>query len=198
MDGSTLGKSLANSTCDIYAGPDGGLQLLAVSCQFSVAPECAGAWVRGLMSQIQPQALLALGALQAEDFRGDGDPSQQCMLFCLQSAARRAQQQQQRQLAAPLLPSGNLIAGTAAALLSHCQLHGVPAELLVLVEMVASLRAACAQPVAAAAAHALAQHASFAGCSAAAALAQQLASPQVVQAAAKALNASTPSSAVYA
>lgn len=66
------------------------------------------------------------------------------------------------------------------------QARGLPAELVVLVEMVPSLRPACVGPLATAVAAQLLQSAG--GCSAAAALASGIASAKVVQAAVAALS----------
>ncbi|WIA11645.1 hypothetical protein OEZ86_002646 [Tetradesmus obliquus] len=86
--------------------------------------------------QLQPQRLLLLGSMQAEQYRGEADPSQEFLAFLLQSSSAR---QPAAAAAAPYLPSGSVVSGLPAALISQAELRGVPAELLVVVESVPAL-----------------------------------------------------------
>lgn len=74
--------------------------------------------------------------MQAEQYRGEADPSQEFLAFLLQSSSAR---QPAAAAAAPYLPSGSVVSGLPAALISQAELRGVPAELLVVVESVPAL-----------------------------------------------------------
>lgn len=76
---------------------------------------------------------------QVEQYRGEADPSQEFVAFLLQSSSSRQAVTGQQQQEAPYLPSGSLVAGLPAALVSQAELHGVPADLLVVVDMVPAL-----------------------------------------------------------
>lgn len=86
--------------------------------------------------------------LQAEQYRGEADASQELLAFVLQSTPLRQQQQRPSselpgigtgQPVAPYLPSGSIVSGLPAALITQAELSGLPAELLVVVEQVPSL-----------------------------------------------------------
>lgn len=114
--------------------------VLVCCCSSTVAPERAGAWARGVLGALQPQRLLLLGSLQAEQYRGEADASQELLAFILCSSPLRQQQQQPgAALGVPYLPSGSIVSGLPAALLTQAELAGLPAELLVVVEQVPSL-----------------------------------------------------------
>jgi hypothetical protein len=80
--------------------------------------------------------------LQAEQYRGEADPSQEFLAFLLQSSAARQPAAAAAAVAAPYLPSGSVVSGLPAALISQAELRGIPAELLVVVESVPALVAA--------------------------------------------------------
>jgi hypothetical protein len=86
--------------------------------------------------------LCAVG-VQVEQYRGEADPSQELLAFVLRSSPLQQQLEQQSSSAAghgvPYLPSGSIVAGLPAALLTQAELSGLPAELLVVVEQVPSL-----------------------------------------------------------
>jgi hypothetical protein len=77
--------------------------------------------------------------LQAEQYRGEADASQELLAFILRSSPLRQQQQSDAAAVAPYLPSGSIVSGLPAALLTQAELAGLPAELLVVVEQVPSL-----------------------------------------------------------
>lgn len=83
---------------------------------------------------------------KAEQYRGEADASQELLAFILRSSAVRQQHEQKLAAAAaaagpsiPYLPSGSIVSGLPAALLTQAELAGLPAELLVVVEQVPSL-----------------------------------------------------------
>lgn len=82
--------------------------------------------------------------LQAEQYRGEADASQELLAFVLRSSPLRQQQHGAPGSAAatavvPYLPSGSIVSGLPAALLTQAELAELPAELLVVVEQVPSL-----------------------------------------------------------
>jgi hypothetical protein len=81
--------------------------------------------------------------VQVEQYRGEADASQELLAFVLRSSPLRQQLEQQGNSAAgrgvPYLPSGSIVSGLPAALLTQAELSGLPAELLVVVEQVPSL-----------------------------------------------------------
>jgi predicted ATP-grasp superfamily ATP-dependent carboligase len=92
--------------------------------------------------------LLYCLCLQAEQYRGDSDPSQEFLAFLLQSTPAR-QPAAAAAAAAPYLPSGSVVSGLPAALISQAELREVPAELLVVVESVPALVPATLQELSA-------------------------------------------------
>ncbi|KAG2444873.1 hypothetical protein HXX76_001611 [Chlamydomonas incerta] len=137
----TLGSSSSSSS-------SGSSRVLLVACQYEVARERAVAWSRAVLGQVAAGHVLVLGAIPAEQFRGQGDASQEELLFLLRT--RAAAQALPGRPAAPLLPTGTVVGGLPAALLSHCQVRDKSAELLVAVEMVLEGRAALVEAMAAA------------------------------------------------
>ncbi|KXZ55257.1 hypothetical protein GPECTOR_3g396 [Gonium pectorale] len=129
---------LSDQLCCVYSLPErSGSGVLLVCCQYEVARERAAAWARSVLGQVGCRHAVFLGTMAAEHFRGQGDASQEELLFSLRT---RAAQQQEGKLPAPLLPTGTVVGGLPAALLSHCQVRSQSAELLVMVEMVAEGR----------------------------------------------------------
>ncbi|GLC37939.1 hypothetical protein PLESTB_001500000 [Pleodorina starrii] len=127
--------------------------VLLVCCQYDVPRERALAWARSLLGQVSCRHAVFLGSMAAEQFRGQGDASQEELIFALRTRAAQQKQQQEQRVSkppVPLLPTGTVVGGLPAALLSHCQLRGVSAELLVMVEMVAEGRPALLESLAAA------------------------------------------------
>lgn len=82
--------------------------------------------------------------VQVEQYRGEADPSQELVAFVLRSTPMRQQLEQQPAAAppgpkVPYLPSGSIVSGLTAALITQAELRALPAELLVVVEQVPSL-----------------------------------------------------------
>ncbi|EFJ20045.1 hypothetical protein SELMODRAFT_418784 [Selaginella moellendorffii] len=129
---SMAGNSIAapspeDHCCCLYA-LDGDCSIVAALVQYRIPPEKYHEWVRVLFAAVNPEAILAMELLQAENFRSRlsvDDP----MLFTLETDAMRAEKREQR--IPPFLPSGSLIDGPAAAVLSYCQMKSLRARLLV-------------------------------------------------------------------
>ncbi len=110
--------------------------------------------------------VLVLGAMQAEAYRGEGDPSQEPLVYCLRTEASRAASAEASASASasqqavgappprppvPYLPTGNVLGGLTAALLSYFQARCMAADAVVSVDMVPGLCAETVGPLAAAA-----------------------------------------------
>lgn len=200
----------SDRVCAIYAlgSSSGSSRVLLVACQYEVARERAVAWSRALLGQVAAAHVLVLGAIPAEQFRGQGalrqgaggdasgrtgqseddstvcslcgvtllqrqcggalgvsthasdstpqspsrppatipmtyhnsctphptfctprrppgDASQEELLFLLRTRAAAAAAAAVGRPAAPLLPTGTVVGGLPAALLSHCQVGWV-------------------------------------------------------------------------
>ncbi|GIL88653.1 hypothetical protein Vretimale_17247 [Volvox reticuliferus] len=127
------------------------VDVLLVCCQYEVARERAPAWARSVMGQISCGHAVFLGAMAAEQFRGQGDASQEELIFALQTSASQQQRLQAGgRSPVPLLPTGTVVGGLPASLLSYCQVRGAAADLLVMVEMVLEGRPALLEALSAA------------------------------------------------
>ncbi len=65
--------------------------------------------------------------MQAEEYRGAGEASQEALLFSLQTTQAReaaAGTGPQHHIPPPPLPTGNALGGLPAAILSYCQVRG--------------------------------------------------------------------------
>ena len=119
------------------AGGGGGM--LLVSCSRAVHPERSWAWARGVLEALQPRDSIVVSTMPATQFRGDGDAANDVLVFAVATSAAAAQQAVQQSAAAaggaarggrglaggggmpPPLPSGSLLSGVAAAVVSYCQ-----------------------------------------------------------------------------
>lgn len=105
--------------------PPAGALLLAAHPR--LPKECCLESVRALFQCIEPQRVVAIGAMPASQFRGP-PPDPEFPLFVLESDANK---DGQPALKAPYLPPGSLVEGFAAGTLSHCHVRRVPAALYV-------------------------------------------------------------------
>lgn len=79
---------------------------------------------------------------QAEQYRGDADPSQDFTAYLLQTSAAAAAaslKDPRSKNPIPFLPSGSLVAGLPAALITQAELRGILAQLVVVVDTVPAL-----------------------------------------------------------
>lgn len=117
----------------------GGGGVLLVSCSRAVHPERSWAWTRGVLEALQPRDSMVVSTMPANQFRGDGDAANDVLVFVVPTSAAAAQQAAQPAAAAadgaaggsrgraggggmpPSLPSGTLLSGVAAAVVTFCQ-----------------------------------------------------------------------------
>jgi hypothetical protein len=117
----------------------------------------AGSWARGVLDKLRPSRVLVVAEAQGEQYRGEGDPSEDLLAFSLRTTT--ATVEEGAEAPPPPLPAGTVVGGLAAALVAECELAGIPAMAVIAVEMVPALTAAHAPALgraAAAAARALA------------------------------------------
>ena len=104
---------------------------LTVSCRQHVPPERAVAWTQALLQHFPAQRVRVLCSLQPHELHGSrhsGGAS--CAQYRVQTAAAAAAVAaawQSSTATAPLLPSGTLVLGLPAALMSRCQASGLVA-----------------------------------------------------------------------
>ncbi|CAD7704531.1 unnamed protein product [Ostreobium quekettii] len=128
MTGNAIAPCLADKTAFIYQLD---ADVLVVACQHEVAEERAVAWTDSVLSHIKPHSVLVAGALQGRNYRGDGDPSERPLFFGVQNSSLCSGGGLD---IPPPLPPGNVQGGLAAALLTHCELHRIPASLIIQIE----------------------------------------------------------------
>ncbi|KAL3676748.1 hypothetical protein R1sor_026696 [Riccia sorocarpa] len=113
--------------------------LIIVSVQYHVAEEGAYLWTRTLFQVIKPERVLILGLTPIYHFRGklsSDEPS----YFLLETDHQKLEgtadlttskeKTEDVKPLAPYYPSGSLVDGLAAALLTYCQLRGLRGRLL--------------------------------------------------------------------
>ncbi|BDA44865.1 probable proteasome assembly chaperone 1 [Coccomyxa sp. Obi] len=126
------GPTGKDSACELYIMGGGASvpAVLVAMCRAAVTPERSGAWANGLFAEINPEQVICISSLPARQFIGQEDPTQEPLHFLLQTNGSRSEQKH----GIPLLPTGNLVSGQPAAIMSYCQVHGIPATLLVSVD----------------------------------------------------------------
>ncbi|CAM8979918.1 unnamed protein product [Rhodiola kirilowii] len=129
--GNTLEPSLGDKSCNIYSLNNDNSTLL-VAFQFSVPAERAHPTAKLLIdNQIIPDRVLILDSIQSRNFRGKLPPDDS-LFFKLETLAER---NNSKTTCSNLLkginyfPSGSIIDGLSAALLSRCQIRNIKATL---------------------------------------------------------------------
>ncbi|KAH9571116.1 hypothetical protein CY35_02G076000 [Sphagnum magellanicum] len=116
-----------NKECYLFA-VDSDASVVLVSAQYSISPEHSSLWTKTVFKAIQPSRVLILGTIASQHFRGKlsaDDP----LLFVLETDEQKSEDKDQVAVA-PFFPSGSLVDGVAAALITHCQIQGQKACLL--------------------------------------------------------------------
>ncbi|PHU02157.1 hypothetical protein BC332_27408 [Capsicum chinense] len=130
FSGNSVEPSLKDKSCNIYALNEDDNLIMIVSVQYPVTAERSHAVAKLLIGeQIIPEKVLILDSIRSSNFRGRLSPDE-AFAFKLESSA-------ERKANAPLvkcadyLPSGSVVDGLAAALLSRCQLNKIRGTLCV-------------------------------------------------------------------
>jgi len=116
-----------NKECYLFTvDPEASVVLVLV--QYTISPERASMWAKTLFGVIRPDRVLMLGAISSHHFRGKISADEP-LLFLLESSEQKKADKDQLAVA-PYYPSGSLVDGVAAALITHCQIRGLKARLL--------------------------------------------------------------------
>jgi predicted ATP-grasp superfamily ATP-dependent carboligase len=116
-----------NRECYLYA-VDPQASVVFVCVQYAVPQESATIWTKTVFQVIQPDRVLIMDAISSLHFRGKLSADEP-LLFLLESTSSK-KAKKEHATSAPYYPSGSLVDGVAAALISHCQLRGLKAEML--------------------------------------------------------------------
>lgn len=116
-----------NKECYLYA-VDSQASVVFASIQYAIPPESATIWTKSLFQAIRPERVLIMDGISTLHFRGKLSADEP-LLFLLETSASKKGKKNKDSIA-PYYPSGSLVDGVAAALITHCQLRALRAELL--------------------------------------------------------------------
>ncbi|KAJ0237939.1 hypothetical protein HA466_0244580 [Hirschfeldia incana] len=130
FSGNTVEPSLQDRSCNIYSLSDNGSVLL-VSVQLPVSPERSNLVSRLLVGgqDIVPERVVILDSVQSRNFRGRLSPDEALAAKLETSAEKKAAAASRLNL--DYFPSGSVVDGLGAALLSRCQLKNIRGTLVV-------------------------------------------------------------------
>ena len=136
LSGNSIEPSLRDKSCNIYTLNDADKSVILVSVQYSVSAERSHAVAKLLIGeQIIPKKVLILDSVQSRNFRGKLSPDE-TFAFKLETSSER-KGHSDGSSSSPLLngldyfPSGSMVDGLAAALLSRCQMRNIKGTLCV-------------------------------------------------------------------
>ncbi|KAK6157739.1 hypothetical protein DH2020_011987 [Rehmannia glutinosa] len=130
--GNSIEPSLRDKSCNIYTINDADKMIMFVLVQYSVTSERAHAVARVLIGEkIIPQRVLILDSVQSRNFRGKLSPDE-TIAFKLETSLERENVGDVSLVKGfDYYPSGSVVDGLAAALLSRCQLMKIKGTLCV-------------------------------------------------------------------
>ncbi|GAQ88760.1 hypothetical protein KFL_004570020 [Klebsormidium nitens] len=108
----------------------GGDRIILVSVPEGVRQEGAAAWARALFGGVSATRTVVLGSIPRSKFLGAADEGASPVIYTVETSAQRAATGQAG-TNVTYLPTGNLVDGVAAAVVSHCQVRNLVATLLV-------------------------------------------------------------------
>ena len=136
LSGNSIEPSVRDKSCNIYALNDVYNSVLLVSVQYSVSAERSHAIAKLLIGeQIIPERVLIMDSVQSRNFRGKLSPDE-TFAFKLETSSER-KEHSDGSSSSPLMkgldyfPSGSMVDGLAAALLSQCQMRNIKGTLCV-------------------------------------------------------------------
>lgn len=133
FSGNSVEPSLRDKSCNIYALNDGDKMIMIVLVQFSVTSERANAVAKLLIGEkIIPERVLILDSIQSHNFRGRLSPDE-TIAFKLETSLERKHSEANDSFikGVDYYPSGSMVDGLDAALLSRCQLKKMKGTLCV-------------------------------------------------------------------
>ncbi|KAL6496079.1 hypothetical protein OROHE_002090 [Orobanche hederae] len=130
--GNSIEASLKDKSCSIYTLNDADKMIMIVLVQFFVTSEKAHKVVKMLIGEkIVPERVLILDSVQSRNFRGRLS-NDETIAFKLETSAERENDQNSLLVKGfDYYPSGSVVDGLGAALLSRCQLLKVKGTLCV-------------------------------------------------------------------
>ncbi|KAL1807060.1 hypothetical protein DCAR_0832925 [Daucus carota subsp. sativus] len=136
FSGISLEPSLTDKSCNIYSINNAGKMIIIVSVQYAVAAERTHAVAKMLIGKhIIPERVLILDSLQSRNFRGKLPPDETFALKLETSMERKLPEDdpEESQLLKSVgyFPSGSVVDGLAAALLSRCEMEKLKGTLSV-------------------------------------------------------------------
>ncbi|CAN8266549.1 unnamed protein product [Cochlearia groenlandica] len=130
FSGNTVEPSLEDKTCNIYSLSSGDDEnsILLVSVQLPVSPERSNLVSRLLIGQdIVPERVLVLDSIQSRNFRGRLSPDE-TLAAKLETTSEK---KDKSRVNLDYFPSGSVVDGLSASLLSRCQLKNIRGTLVV-------------------------------------------------------------------
>ncbi|KAJ4710646.1 Fatty acid desaturase (Delta-4 desaturase) [Melia azedarach] len=130
FSGNSIEPSLGDKSCNIYAISDADNGVLLASVQCPVVAERSHIVAKLLIGeQIIPERVLILDSIQNRNFRGKLSPDETYALKLETSSERRGGSSLLKDV--DYFPSGSMVDGLPAALLSRCQLKNIKGTLCV-------------------------------------------------------------------
>ncbi|CAM6102432.1 unnamed protein product [Calypogeia fissa] len=127
MPKTTSDPGAKDKACYLFScEPD--LAIVLVSVQYMVPVERSSVWTKFLFKLFAAERVLVLEHTPIRHFRGKLSVDEP-MLFVLNTDQQKLEDEKSAPVA-PYYPSGSLVDGLAAALLTHCQLRGLKGRLL--------------------------------------------------------------------
>ncbi|CAL9248712.1 unnamed protein product [Arabidopsis halleri] len=133
FSGNTMEPSLEDKSCNIYSlsSTDDKNSILLVSVQLPVSPERSNLVSRLLIGQdIIPERVIILDSIQSRNFRGRLSPDE-TLAAKLETSAEKKATTHTGLVNLDYFPSGSVIGGLSASLLSRCQLKNIRGTLVI-------------------------------------------------------------------
>ncbi|GLJ40987.1 hypothetical protein SUGI_0848500 [Cryptomeria japonica] len=124
----TIEPSVQDKSCLLYS-PKGDPTVMLASVQYAVSEERAVVWAKALLREVRPEAVVIAASIPSMHFRGKLS-NDETLLFKLETLAQRRETNSDLN-DVPYFPSGSVVDGPAAALLTQCQMAKLKARLIV-------------------------------------------------------------------
>ncbi|KAI5078079.1 hypothetical protein GOP47_0007903 [Adiantum capillus-veneris] len=143
-DGNIKGRSVYDArnprkqsvhTCNVYALDGEHASVIMVAVQTPIAEERANTWARAVLEAIAADRVMVVTMLQREHYRGKLSADDE-VIFRLETDALRLEKLGKEEATmghdddVPYFPSGSIVSGFPAAVLTRCQLLGLKGRLL--------------------------------------------------------------------